>query len=157
MTANRLQTSMPMRAGASLRPLKMMTVANIILLSIQAWSGDAVNLFAVFPQGPVNGLGGAVQALGSVGSISPLALFHAFEGVLILLLSIGMVLAAFSRSKLRSIRVTSLLALLFVIFAVVGGYLFVFSGFMNDGDSAQMGGSFIGAYAMSFLVLYYSK
>ena len=135
----------------------MMVVVNIILLSVQAWSGDVVNLFFVPPQGPVNGLGGAIQALGSVGSISPVALFHGFEGLLILLLSVGIAAVAFRRSKLRSVRVTSLLALLFVISAVVGGYLFVFSDFVNNGNSAQMGGSFIGAYAMNFLVLYYGK
>ena len=79
------------------------------------------------------------------------------EGVAILLISIGIAVAAFRRSRLRSVRVTSLLGLLFVISAVVGGYLFVFSGFLNNANSAQMGGSFIGTYAMNFLVLYYSK
>ena len=57
-----------------------------------------------------------------------------------------------------SVRVTSLPALLLVLSALVGGgYFFVFSGFLNNGNSAQMGGSFVGAYAMYLMVLYYSK
>jgi hypothetical protein len=152
-----MQASGPVPATNTLRPLKLMTVLNIILLSIQAWSGDVVNLFAVFPQGPVSNIGGAVQALDSVGWVSPLALFHGIDGVVILLLSIGVSAVAFRRTRMRSLRVVSLLGLLSVISALIGGYLFVFSGFLNNGNSAQMGGSFIGAYAMNFLVLYYIK
>jgi hypothetical protein len=47
--------------------------------------------------------------------------------------------------------------LISVTAAVAGGLLFVFSGFQNDGSSAQMGGSFIGAYASYFLALYFTK
>jgi len=152
-----LQASEHSPTGNPLRALKIMTVINLVLLSVQGWTGDTVNLFASFPQGAVNGIGGALQSLGSTGGISPITLFHAMEGVAILLISIGIAVAAFRRSRLRSVRVTSLLGLLFVISAVVGGYLFVFSGFLNNANSAQMGGSFIGTYAMNFLVLYYSK
>jgi heme A synthase len=73
------------------------------------------------------------------------------------LLTIGIVVLASRRTKSRGIRVASLLALFFVAVAALGGYLFVFSGFLDNGSSAQMGGSFKGAYAMNFLVLYYSK
>jgi hypothetical protein len=41
--------------------------------------------------------------------------------------------------------------------AAVGGYEFVFSGFVNSANSAQMGGSFIAAYSMNFFLLYYSE
>jgi succinate dehydrogenase/fumarate reductase cytochrome b subunit len=133
-----------------------MTVFNLILLSLQAWTGDAVNLFNSGSSGAVNGMSGAIQALEDFGP-GPLALWHALEGILIVLLAVGIVVSVFRRTKLRSVRAVSLLALLFVLSAAVGGYLFLFSGFENNGNSAQMGGSFIGAYAMNFLVLYYSK
>ncbi len=86
-----------------------------------------------------------------------MAIFHGLEGVVILVLTVGVVYAAFTRTKSRGVRVSSLLALFFVAAAALGGYLFVFSGFLDNGNSAQMGGAFIGAYAMNFLVLYYSK
>jgi hypothetical protein len=139
-----------------LRPLKLMAVLNLILLSVQAWTGDAVNLFATLPSGAVNGLAGLLPALASAGP-GPLALWHGIEGLLVTLLSIGISVSAFRRTQLRSVRIVSLLGLISVIVAALGGYLFVTSGFLNNGNSAQMGGAFLGAYAMNFLVLYYSK
>ncbi len=133
-----------------------MTVLNLILLSVQAWSGDVVNLFATFPAGAVNGFSGFFQGLESAGP-GPLAIYHGLEGVVIFLLGIGIAIAAFRRPTSRGVRITSLLGLFFIAVAALGGYLFVFSGFLDNGNSAQMGGSFIGAYAMNFLVLYYSK
>jgi len=139
-----------------LRGLKRMAVLNLILLSVQGWTGDVVNLFAVFPAGAVNGFGGFFQGLGSAGP-GPLATYHAIEGVVILLLGIGITVMAFQKKAPRGVKVTSLLGLISIFAAALGGYLFVFSGFANNGNSAQMGGAFIGAYAMNFLVLYYSK
>jgi hypothetical protein len=139
-----------------LKALKRMTVVNLVLLSLQAWTGDVVNLFAVFPSGPISGLGGAAQGLESAGP-GPLAIYHGVEGVVIVLLTIGVAVTALRRSKSTGVRVASLLALFFVAAAALGGYLFLFSGFVNNGNSAQMAGSFIGAYAMNFLILYYSK
>lgn len=133
-----------------------MTILNLVLLSVQAWTGDVVNLFATFPAGAVNGFGGFFQGLESAGP-GPLAIYHGIEGMVILLLGIGIAIAAFRRSRSRGIRATSLLGLFFIAAAALGGYLFVFSGFLANGNSAQMGGAFIGAYAMNFLVLYYSK
>jgi hypothetical protein len=133
-----------------------MTVLNLVLLSVQAWTGDAVNLFATFPSGAVNGLGQLFPALLSAGP-GPLGLWHGLEGLLVVLLSVGIAVSAFRRTKSRSVRIVSLLALLSVAVAALGGYLFVLSGFLVNGYSAQMGGSFLGAYAMNFLVLYYSK
>ena len=144
------------RTTDPLRGLKRMTVLNVILLSVQAWTGDTVNLYATFPQGGVGGLGGAVSALESAGP-GPLAAFHGVEGVAILLIALGIAGAAFAKRSPRGVKVARILALLFVASAAIGGYLFLFSGFGNNGNSAQMGGSFIGAYAMNFLVLYYSK
>ncbi len=52
---------------------------------------------------------------------------------------------------------TALLGLFFVAVAALGGCLFVFSGFPDDGNSARMEGAFIGACAMNFVVRYCSK
>ncbi|VVB77134.1 Uncharacterised protein [uncultured archaeon] len=45
----------------------------------------------------------------------------------------------------------------FVASAIVGGILFVLSGFIDNGYSAQMGVSFIISYAAYFMVLYFIK
>ena len=37
------------------------------------------------------------------------------------------------------------------------GYLFVLSGFTAGGNTMQMGGASIGAYALYFVTLYYTK
>lgn len=64
---------------------------------------------------------------------------------------------AYRKKTSRGVKVTSILGFISIAAATLGGYLFVFSGFQNNGNSAQMGGAFIAAYAMNFLVLYYSK
>lgn len=138
-----------------LRSLKVLTAVNLIVLTVQAWTGDVVNLFAVFPTGAVSGMNGFFQSLVASGP-GPLAIWHGVEGFLVLFLSIAIAALSF-RSKARSVRAVSVLGLLAVISAALGGYLFVFSGYLNNGNSAQMGGSFLGAYAMYFLVLYYTK
>jgi hypothetical protein len=133
-----------------------MTILNIVLLSIQGWSGDAVNLFAVFPSGSVSGMGQFFSSLAAAGP-GPLASLHAVEGILVVLISVGIAVVSFTRSKSRNLRVVAVLGLLFVISAAYGGYAFVLSGFLDNASSAQMGGSFIGTYAMDFLVLYFLK
>jgi len=133
-----------------------MAVVNIVLLSVQAWTGDVANLFASFPSGPVNGMSQFFGALSSSGP-GPITLWHAVEGILIVLISVGIAFAAFARTGSRNVRIVAILGLFFVLAAALGGYDFVLSGFLNNGNSAQMGGAFIGAYAMSFMVLYYTK
>ena len=54
-------------------------------------------------------------------------------------------------------RALALFTLLAVLSAAAGGILFVLSGFQNDGFSAQMGGSFLSAYAAAFLTLYFAR
>jgi len=55
------------------------------------------------------------------------------------------------------VKIASGLGLLFIVIAGLGRYLFVVSGFSDGGNSMQMGGAFLGASAMHFVALYYSK
>ncbi len=88
--------------------------------------------------------------------MGPTLIVHAFNGILIL--ALGVVVLGFSlKSKPRSVQIPSILGLVMVVSAVMGGVLFVLSGFTNNGVSAQMGGSFIGAYAFYFIELYYAR
>jgi hypothetical protein len=94
--------------------------------------------------------------LTAVVNVGPTLIIHAFIGLAIL--ALALVVLTFSlKSKPRSVQIPSILGLIMVISAIIGGTLFVLSGFSNNGVSAQMGGSFIGAYAFYFIELYYAK
>lgn len=135
--------------------LRLLIVATLILLTIQGWFGDTVNLFAI-PTSPVtveSSANGVFQAIVNVG---PTLILHTFIGLAIL--ALGIVVLSFSlKSKPRNIQIPAILGLVMVISAIIGGTLFVLSGYTNNGVSAQMGGSYIGAYAFYFIELYFSK
>jgi hypothetical protein len=61
----------------------------------------------------------------------------------------------FSSSALHPIeekpKLSSIIGLVYVVVAGVGGLFFVLSGFTNNGSSAKMDGGFIGAYAFYFV------
>lgn len=129
----------------------------LIFIAVQGWTGDAVNLFASYPAVvSIHSFSGYISAITSVGDMTPLLVWHEIEAVIILVLSI-MVLMMSARTASRAARIMALVGFLSVVSAIVGGLLFVFSGFMDGGGSAQMGGSFIIAFASYFLVLYFSK
>jgi len=132
--------------------LRASIVITLVLLSIQGWTGDYANLFASFPTGAVGAtLAGFWQAVGNSGV---LVLYHAVEAILLLTLSFVTLVLSFRR---RVGRLYSILGTASVISAAIGGILFVLSGFQNNANSAQMGGSFIAAYAFFFLTLYATK
>jgi hypothetical protein len=135
--------------------LRLLIVATLILLTVQGWFGDTVNLFGV-PTSQVTVEPSASGVLHAVLSVGPTLIIHAFLGIA--LLGFAAVVLVFSiRAKPRSVQVPAILGLVMVVSAIIGGTLFVLSGFSNNGVSAQMGGSFIGAYAFFFIELYYTK
>ena len=137
------------------RVLLGLIIAILTALTAQGWTGDFVNLFAVFPSGSVgHTLAGFTQALVNAGRME---VTHAILGTVLAALAIAMLFIAFRFDASRSVHVFAVLGFLAVLSAAYGGISFVFSGFHNNGNSAQMGGSFIGAYASYFLVLYFNK
>lgn len=127
----------------------------LVVLTIQGWTGDFVNLFSTYPTTPVTfSVGGLLSALAGV---SDLAVYHALEGAFLVILSVLVLALSFRASKARSVRIASFVAMAAVISAAIGGILFTYSSFQSSPNSAQMGGSFIGAYAFYFLELYYTK
>lgn len=134
--------------------LRKLLVATLIVLTFQGWLGDSVNLFSMFPNGTIqDSANGLVLAVVDTG---PILLVHAITGLVLLFLGI-IVLAASVRGKPRNIKVPAALGLLMVVFALAGGVMFVLSGFTNNGASAQMGLTYILAYASYFAELYYAK
>lgn len=135
--------------------LRLLIVTTLIVMTVQGWFGDTVNIFLIPTSPPTvdQSFNGIVQAISNIG---PTLIIHALIGIIILALAVT-VLSFSLKSKPRSIQVPAILGLVMVVSAVIGGTLFVLSGFSNGGVSAQMGGSFIGAYAFYFIELYYAK
>jgi heme A synthase len=144
-----------MRSERGRRKLRIWTIVIIGLLAVQGFTGDTVNLFSAFPNGIVsNSLDGLVRAIAGAGGLE---VYHAVEGAAIFVLSILVLVLAWRAGVTQKARLMAILGLAATTSAVVGGTLFVLSGFKNDGNSAQMGGSFISAYAFYFLTLYFTK
>jgi hypothetical protein len=128
-------------------------IAQLVLLSVQGWSGDFVNVFVTTT--PRHGVMSLVGVLGLIESGGGFLVWHGVEGVVIVVL--GATILTLSFKHHRGVVVSALLALLSVVSAGIGGVMFVASGFSAGGASMQMGGSFIAAYALYFIVLYYTK
>jgi hypothetical protein len=140
----------------STRRFRILLVVTLVILTVQGWFGDTVNIFfaTTSTKPPLFSLGGFLQQVASVGF--PL-IYHAYEGIFLIALAIAVFALSFVWSKARSVRIACGLGLLMIVSAAIGGFLFTMSGFSNGGNSAQMGGSFIGAYAFFFIALYYAK
>lgn len=147
------------RRPARIRILRGLLVAILVVLGAQGWSGD---FFAVFVS-PAGGI--TPPPLSLVGFLHELEilptplipLWHASEGIVLVVLAVAVVALAWNASQARGLRFWSVVGLLSVLSAGLGGLLFVKSGFGEGGSSMQMGGSYIGALASYFLVLYFSK
>src|SRR5579864_9108557 len=140
----------------STRRLRILLVIMLVILTIQFWFGETTNLFVTTSSTtsiPFS-LNAIVQTIASNG---PILIWHAYEGFFLLILSLASIGLSFKWSGKRSVRITSILGAVMMISAVIGGVTFLLSGFTAAGSSAQMGGSFIGAYAFYFMELYFTK
>ena len=127
----------------------------LIGLTVQGWLGDFVNLFAVFPNAKVGyTLDSFFKAIKATGNIE---IAHAILGALLLFFAIAILVVAFRGTARKGARICAIIGLIAIMSAAYGGIAFVFSGFKANGNSMQMAGSFIGAYASYFLVLYFNK
>ena len=141
--------------GANWHRLRLLIVGTLIALTVQGWFGDTVNIFLI-PTTPTSVEQSASGLFQAITNIGPVLLIHASIGIMILALA-SIVLALSLKSKPRNVQIPAILGLFMVVSAAIGGVFFVLSGFSNGGNSAQMGGSYIGAYAFYFIELYYTK
>jgi hypothetical protein len=139
----------------SLRGLRASIIAMIVVLTAQGWTGDFSNLFASFSEGLTSpSMAGLLRAIEDSGV---LVLYHALEAVALLVISIIVVALCFRSAAPKWAKAFAILGLVATVSASLGGVLFVLSSFESNANSAQMGGSFIGAYAFYFLTLYSTK
>lgn len=129
----------------------------LIIISVQGWFGDFVNIFVAPSTGitpPPFSISGFLHTVQSYGFF---LIYHTYEGILLVILGTITAVLAFKWSSKWSVRICAILGLGSLASAGVGGLLFILSGFSYGGYSSDMGGSFIGAYAFYFLTLYYAK
>jgi len=144
---------------AKLRAFRGLLVTILVILGVQGWFGDFVTIFVA----PASGIQPPALTPGSLLhelQLLPTPFFpvwHAFEGLALVVLAVATAILAFSWSRSRGARAWSVVGLIAVLSAALGGLLFVESGFAAGGSSMQMGGSFIWAFASYFLALYYTK
>jgi len=144
---------------ARVRALRGLVIATLVVLAVQGWFGDTVTIFLT----PASGIarpsitpGGLLHELQLLPSPF-FPIWHAFQGVALVLMAVAVLVLSFAWSRSTGVRVWSVVGLLGVLSAALGGYQFVTSGYADGGSSAQMGGSFIGAFASYFLVFYCTR
>lgn len=123
----------------------------LVFVTLQGSTGGYVAGSGGFP----TGVGGSVSVVASsLAAAVPAVAWHAFEGVLIILLALAVTALSF-RYPNRSARVFAALSVVAALVAATGGYLIVSVG--NPVGDALMGNGFIGTYAFLFLTLYSTK
>ena len=125
------------------------TLAILVLLSVQAFSGNWTTYFLILPGAPAN----LTQSF--IGALVKLAIYHKITGFVIGGISILILIFAFIRRSSIYVRIFAVLGFIITVSAGIGGFLFVKSGFQDRWALGQMTDSFVGAYAAYFLQLFF--
>jgi len=133
----------------SSKGLWISTLAVLVLMSVQAWSGNWITFFLILPGGPGDLSAQFTQAMAGF------AVYHAIMGFIIGLGSIVVLIFAFISKSSIYVRIFVILGLILTASAAIGGILFQQSGYQDRWPLGQMADSFVGAYAAYFLQLFF--
>src|SRR4030042_1472512 len=125
------------------------TLAILVVLSLQAFSGNWITFFLILPGAPAN----LTQTF--ISALSQLAVYHIVAGFITGGISIIVLIFAFIHRSSIYVRTFAVLEFIITASAGMGGYLFVKSGFQDRWSLGQMSDSFVGAYAAYFLQLFF--
>lgn len=125
------------------------TIVLLLLLSLQALSGNWVTFFLILPGGPTN------ISQSFIGALAKLAIYHKLMGFVMGGISILVLIFAFICRSSIYVRIFAVLGFIITISAGIGGFLFVKSGFQDRWALGQMADSFVGEYAAYFLQLFF--
>jgi hypothetical protein len=125
------------------------TLAILVVISVQAVSGNWITFFLILPGGPANLSQSFIEAL------AKLAIYHKIVGFVIGGISILILIFAFIRRSSIYVRIFAVLGFIITVIAGIGGFLFVKSGLQDRWALGQMADSFVGAYAAYFLQLFF--
>ena len=97
------------------RPLLILVIHILIGLTAQAWLGDFVNLFAVFPNGQVgHTLDSFFRAIKATGNME---IAHAVLGALLLFFAIAILVVSFRSATRKSARICAIIGLIAIMSA----------------------------------------
>ena len=125
------------------------TLAILVVMSIQALSGNWITFFLILPGAPAN----LSQSL--IGALVKLAIYHKITGFVIGGISILILIFAFIRRSSIYVRIFAVIGFIITVSVGVGGFQFVKSGFQDRWGLGQMADSFVGAYAAYLLQLFF--
>jgi len=126
------------KSSISKHKLRILLAMVLVILTVQGWFGDTTNLFVT--TGTTSSIAFSFGAIISqIISYGPILIWHAFEGFILLILSLVAIAFSFLWSKKKSVRILSILGCAFVISAVYGGVSFVVSGFTDAGLPPKWG------------------
>ncbi len=135
-----------MRQKVFLRGLWISAFVLLILAFLQGITGHWIAFFLIWPGGPAFG-----QALTALMVKFPS--YHIGAGFTIGFVSLLIPFFAFLSKTHIIVRIFSILGLALIILTVMGGYLFVTSGFQDRVSLGQMADAFVGVFADYFLLL----
>lgn len=133
----------------SSKALWISTLAILVVLSLQALSGNWITFFLILPGAPAN------LSQTFINELSQLAVYHVVAGFIIGAVSILVLIFAFIHRSSTYVRTFAVLGFIIAASAGMGGFLFVKSGFQDRWPLGQMTDSFVGAYAAYFLQLFF--
>jgi hypothetical protein len=125
------------------------TLAILVVLSVQAISGNWITYFLILPGGPANLSQSFIEVM------IKLAAYHKIMGFITGGISILVLIFAFIHRSSVYVRIFAVLGFVITASAGIGGFLFVKSGFQDRWSLGQMADSFVGAYAAYFLQLFF--
>jgi len=125
------------------------TIVVLVLITVQAFSGNWITYFLILPGGPAN------LSQGFIEGLVKLSIYHKIMGFVTGLVSILVLVFAFIHRSSVYVRIFAVLGFIITVSAGVGGLLFVQSGFQDRWPLGQMADSFVGAYAAYFLQLFF--
>jgi len=125
------------------------TLAILVLLSVQAFSGNWITYFFILPGAPAN------LTQNFINSMAQLAIYHRIAGFVIGGISVLVLIFAFIGRSSIYVRIFAVLGFIITVSAGIGGYLFVKSAYQDRWALGQMADSFVGVYAAYFLQLFF--
>jgi hypothetical protein len=122
------------------------TIVILLVAALQGLSGHWVAFFLLWPGGPPFGQT-FIQVL--VG----LSNYHIKAGFAVGIISVLVVFFSFFSKSNVIVRIFSIVAFVIIILAVLGGVLYVYSGFKDRFSLGQMADAFVGVFAAYFIQL----
>ena len=113
--------------AAEIRVLRGVLIGMLVLLGVQGWSGDFFTVFAAPSSAiarPALSPGGFLHELAILPTAS-IPLWHAFEGLALFALAAVIVALSWRASHSRGVRFWSILGLVSILSAGLGGLQFV--------------------------------